>query len=878
MGTNLEKVYNPKGMEEKWYNYWLEGNHFYADNAKEGPVFSIVIPPPNVTGQLHMGHALDNTLQDIITRWRRMQGYNTLWLPGTDHAGIATQIRVEEELRKEGLTRHDLGREAFLKRVWDWKEKYGNTIINQLKRLGASCDWSRERFTLDEGCSRAVREVFVSLYEKGLIYRGHYLINWCVECNTALSDVEVEHIESPGKLYYIRYPFADGDGYITVATTRPETMLGDTAVAVNPEDDRYKDLVGKTLRLPLTDRTIPVIADSFVSPEFGTGLVKVTPAHDPNDYAMGERHNLPQIQVIGEDGVMTKEAGRYAGLTREECRKRVVEDLKAAGLLEKIEDHMHAVGHCYRCDSVVEPLISEQWFVKMKPLAEPAIEVVKNGQVRFIPERFTKLYLNWMENIRDWCISRQLLWGHRIPVWYCDNCGETIVSKVDPTHCPKCNSDRLTQDPDVLDTWFSSALWPFSTMGWPDATKDLERYYPTSLLVTGFDIIFFWVARMIVMGLEFTGKPPFSEVLIHGLVRDSQGRKMSKSLGNGVDPLEVIEEYGADALRFTLVRGGSLGNDMRYYPEQVEASRNFANKVWNATRFALMNLDGFVPAATPTDFSLGDRWILSRYQRTVERVTNYLSEYDLAEASRAIYEFTWNELCDWYVEISKPYLSGKFGAEVKYTTQWVLWTVLDGTLRLLHPFMPFITEELWQALPGTGETIVRAAWPLAQERMLDPQAEGDMAVLMDVVRSIRNVRSEKQVPPSRRIKALVFADGRPREVLEENRLYVESLAGLGELEIGPATGEKPEQAIFAVASGVEIYLPLEGLVDLEAERKRLEKELANSEQEIKRCEAKLSNEGFLAKAPPEVVEKERAKLQAYLEEKAKIEESLKALA
>lgn len=878
MGTNLEKVYNPKGMEEKWYNYWLEGNHFYADNAKEGPVFSIVIPPPNVTGQLHMGHALDNTLQDIITRWRRMQGYNTLWLPGTDHAGIATQIRVEEELRKEGLTRHDLGREAFLKRVWDWKEKYGNTIINQLKRLGASCDWSRERFTLDEGCSRAVREVFVSLYEKGLIYRGHYLINWCVECNTALSDVEVEHIESPGKLYYIRYPFADGDGYITVATTRPETMLGDTAVAVNPEDDRYKDLVGKTLRLPLTDRTIPVIADSFVSPEFGTGLVKVTPAHDPNDYAMGERHNLPQIQVIGEDGVMTKEAGRYAGLTREECRKRVVEDLKAAGLLEKIEDHMHAVGHCYRCDSVVEPLISEQWFVKMKPLAEPAIEVVKNGQVRFIPERFTKLYLNWMENIRDWCISRQLWWGHRIPVWYCDNCGETIVSKVDPTHCPKCNSDRLTQDPDVLDTWFSSALWPFSTMGWPDATKDLERYYPTSLLVTGFDIIFFWVARMIVMGLEFTGKPPFSEVLIHGLVRDSQGRKMSKSLGNGVDPLEVIEEYGADALRFTLVRGGSLGNDMRYYPEQVEASRNFANKVWNATRFALMNLDGFVPAATPTDFSLGDRWILSRYQRTVERVTNYLSEYDLAEASRAIYEFTWNELCDWYVEISKPYLSGKFGAEVKYTTQWVLWTVLDGTLRLLHPFMPFITEALWQALPGTGETIVRAAWPLAQERMLDPQAEGDMAVLMDVVRSIRNVRSEKQVPPSRRIKALVFADGRPREILEENRLYVESLAGLGELEIGPATGEKPEQAIFAVASGVEIYLPLEGLVDLEAERKRLEKELANSEQEIKRCEAKLSNEGFLAKAPPEVVEKERAKLQAYLEEKAKIEESLKALA
>jgi len=878
MGTNLEKVYNPKAMEEKWYNYWLEGNHFYADNAKEGPVFSIVIPPPNVTGQLHMGHALDNTLQDIITRWRRMQGYNTLWLPGTDHAGIATQIRVEEELRKEGLTRHDLGREAFLKRVWDWKEKYGNTIINQLKRLGASCDWSRERFTLDEGCSRAVREVFVSLYEKGLIYRGHYLINWCVECNTALSDVEVEHIESPGKLYYIRYPFADGDGYITVATTRPETMLGDTAVAVNPEDDRYKDLVGKTLRLPLTDRTIPVIADSFVSPEFGTGLVKVTPAHDPNDYAMGERHNLPQIQVIGEDGVMTKEAGRYAGLTREECRKRVVEDLKAAGLLEKIEDHMHAVGHCYRCDSVVEPLISEQWFVKMKPLAEPAIEVVKNGQVRFIPERFTKLYLNWMENIRDWCISRQLWWGHRIPVWYCDNCGETIVSKVDPTHCPKCNSDRLTQDPDVLDTWFSSALWPFSTMGWPDATKDLERYYPTSLLVTGFDIIFFWVARMIVMGLEFTGKPPFSEVLIHGLVRDSQGRKMSKSLGNGVDPLEVIEEYGADALRFTLVRGGSLGNDMRYYPEQVEASRNFANKVWNATRFALMNLDGFVPAATPTDFSLGDRWILSRYQRTVERVTNYLSEYDLAEASRAIYEFTWNELCDWYVEISKPYLSGKFGAEVKYTTQWVLWTVLDGTLRLLHPFMPFITEELWQALPGTGETIVRAAWPLAQERMLDPQAEGDMAVLMDVVRSIRNVRSEKQVLPSRRIKALVFADGRPREFLEENRLYVESLAGLGELEIGPATGEKPEQAIFAVASGVEIYLPLEGLVDLEAERKRLEKELANSEQEIKRCEAKLSNEGFLAKAPPEVVEKERAKLQAYLEEKAKIEESLKALA
>ncbi|MDD2628803.1 MAG: valine--tRNA ligase [Limnochordia bacterium] len=877
MGANLEKVYNPRGMEETWYDYWVKGNYFHADNTKEGPSFSMVIPPPNVTGQLHMGHALDNTLQDIITRWRRMQGYNTLWLPGTDHAGIATQIKVEEQLRKKGLTRHDLGRDAFLELVWEWKEKYGNRITNQLKRLGTSCDWQRERFTLDEGCSKAVREVFVSLYEKGLIYRGQYLINWCVDCNTALSDVEVEHEDTPGKLYYIRYPFSDGEGYITVATTRPETMLGDTAVAVNPDDERYQDLVGRTLRLPLTGRSIPVIADSFVSVEFGTGLVKVTPAHDPNDYAMGERHALPRIQVIGEDGLMTAEAGKYAGLDRNECRKRVVADLKECGLLEKVEEHSHAVGHCYRCGSVVEPLISKQWFVKMGPLAKPAIDVVLEGRVKFVPERFTKLYLNWMENIRDWCISRQLWWGHRIPVWYCDDCGETIVSKEDPTRCPKCQSQDLTQDPDVLDTWFSSALWPFSTMGWPEQTKDLDQFYPTSLLVTGFDIIFFWVARMIVMGLEFTGEPPFSEVLIHGLVRDSEGRKMSKSLGNGVDPLEVIDEYGADALRFTLVKGGALGNDMRYYPEQVEASRNFANKVWNATRFALMNLEGFKPKNDVANCSLADRWILSRYQGTVARVTEYLDSFDLAEASRTLYEFIWNELCDWYVEMSKAYLYGHLGDEAKYTAQWVLWTVLDGTLRLLHPFMPFITEELWHALPSTGETIVLAPWPVPQEDLYDQDAEMDMALIMDVVRSIRNVRSEKQVTPGRKIKAVLHADDPQQTILQRNRLYLESLAGLGELEILKTNTKKPEQAIFAVASGVEIYLPLAGLLDLEEERKRLQGELKDCENEIKRCQTKLENEGFVKKAPPAVVEKERAKLAEYLEQKAKLEETLKTL-
>src|SRR5690606_960754 len=731
---------------------------------------SIVIPPPNVTGSLHMGHALNNTLQDVLVRWKRMQGYDTLWLPGTDHAGIATQIKVEEDLReREGLTRHDLGREAFLQRVWEWKEHYRSRIVGQLKRLGVSCDWSRERFTMDEGCSRAVREVFVHLYNRGLIYRGRYIINWCPHCQTTLSDLEVEHQEVQGKIWHLRYPYKNRPGYAVVATTRPETMLGDTAVAVNPGDGRYRDLVGETVILPLMDREIPIIADEFVDPEFGTGMVKVTPAHDPNDFEMGQRHGLEQIQVIGLDARMTEAAGAYAGLDRYEARRRVVEDLEALGLLEKVEEHTHAVGHCYRCGHVVEPLVSDQWLVKRKPLAEPAIDAVKRGQIRYVPDRFSKNYLHWMENIRDWCISRQLWWGHRIPVWTCAG-GHQFAAIEDPIACPECGSTELTQDPDVLDTWFSSALWPFSTMGWPEKTADLERYYPTDVLVTGFDIIYFWVARMIFMGLEFMKEKPFSDVLIHGLVRDHLGRKMSKSLGNGVDPLEVIDQYGADALRMTLVSGVAPGNDMRYHPEKVEASRNFANKIWNAARFALMHLEGFTPRLgvdradedgeasgawqrflAEEGVELADRWILSRYHRTVAEVTRHLGRYDLGEGARTLYDFIWSEFCDWYIELVKERLNGRRGEAARRAAQQVLWYVLKGTLELLHPYMPFITEELWQHLPGTGESIVVTPWPTSDPQLIDPRVEEAMDVVMDVIKAIRNIRAEKGVPPGRQI-------------------------------------------------------------------------------------------------------------------------------
>ena len=854
----LPSVYDPHEVEEKIYAFWEKGGFFHGDVSAPGEVFTVVIPPPNVTGELHMGHALNNTLQDILVRWRRMQGYVTSWIPGTDHAGIATQIKVEADLRKEGLTRHELGREEFLKRVWEWKEKYGGRIIHQLRRLGASCDWERERFTLDEGCSRAVREVFVDLYNKGLIYQGDYITNWCCECNTALSDIEVEHNEVDGKLYHIKYPMAEGDGWIVVATTRPETMLGDTAVAVNPDDERYRHLVGEQVILPLMDRPIPIIADDFVDPEFGTGMVKVTPAHDPNDFEMGQRHSLGQIKVIGPDGKMTDEAGPYAGLEVLECRRRVVEDLDAAGLLLKVEEHLHAVGHCYRCHSMVEPLISRQWFVKMKPLARPAIQAVVDGRIRFVPERFTKTYLNWMENIRDWCISRQLWWGHRIPVWYCQSCGETIAAKEDPEECPKCAGRDLIQDPDVLDTWFSSALWPFSTLGWPDQTPELERFYPTSILVTGFDIIFFWVARMILMGLEFMGDIPFHHVIIHGLVRAHDGRKMSKSLGNGVDPLEVVDEYGADALRYMLTTGVAPGNDLRYQPEKVEASRNFANKVWNASRFALMNLGDFQPNGLPAELTLADRWILSRYDRVVAEVTRQLERFDLGEAARALYDFIWSELCDWYIELVKPRLYGKEGEEERRGAQAVLYHVLAGSLKLLHPFMPFLTEAIWQYLPGASRTIMLESWPESGQ-MEDPEGEAAMTAIMDVIRAIRNIRGEKGVAPGKKISAILFMDEEESPLIRDNLAYVKLLAGVESLEQCPRDAAKPAKAIAAVAAGIEIYLPLADLVDLEEEKRRLGKELDQAREELARSQAKLANESFISKAPPAVVEKERAK-------------------
>jgi len=867
----LAKTYNPQEVEDKWYQYWESNGYFHAEVELDKEPFCIVIPPPNVTGELHMGHALDETYQDILIRWKRMQGYNALWVPGTDHAGIATQARVEDHVRKtEGLTRHDLGREEFLKRVWAWKEKYGDRIITQLKKLGSSADWDRERFTMDEGCSRAVREVFVRLYEKGLIYQGNYSVNWCPNCSTTLSDIEVDHEEENGKLYYIKYPFADGSGHIQIATTRPETLLGDTAVAVNPDDPRYQDLIGKHVIVPLIEREIPIIADDYVDPSFGSGMVKITPAHDPNDFEIGLRHNLEQVVVIGRDAHMTKEAGKYAGMDRYACRKLIVQDLEKLGLLVEIKDHVHAVGECYRCGTVVEPLVSKQWFVKMKPLAEPAIEAVKNGTIRFVPERFSKNYLNWMENIRDWCISRQLWWGHRIPVWYCQDCGEVFAAVEDPTECRKCGSKHIEQDPDVLDTWFSSALWPFSTLGWPEETPELKHFYPTSVLVTGFDIIPFWVARMIFMSLEFMGERPFKDVLIHGLVRDELGRKMSKSLGNGVDPLKVIEEYGADALRFNLVIGVAPGNDLRFIPEKVEAYRNFANKIWNAARFTLMNLEDFDPeqGKPENELSVADRWILSRYQHAVNEVTRHLERYDIGEGARVLYDFIWSELCDWYIEWVKPRLYGRHGDEARYASQYTLWYVFRNTMQLLHPYMPFITEEIWQKLPLAGETIMLAPWPVETE-LRDEDAERTMQLLMNVITEIRTIRSEKQVPPGRKITAIFQTDAERQQVLKANIQYLQNLAGLAEVEIG-APGEKPERSAAAVTNGIEIYLPLAGMIDLEAEAKRIEKELAKAKQELERTEKKLSNPGFVNKAPEAVVEKEKEKLALLTDTVAKL--------
>ncbi|MCL4424573.1 MAG: valine--tRNA ligase [Firmicutes bacterium] len=905
----LPPAYNPKEVEDKWYRFWLEKNYFRAEIDPARRPFSIVIPPPNVTGALHMGHALDNTLQDIIIRWRRMQGYATLWMPGTDHAGIATQVKVEESLREQGLSKEELGREGFLEKVWDWKARYGGQIRRQLEKLGASCDWSRERFTLDEGLSAAVREVFVRLYEKGLIYRGKYIINWCPDCHTAISDIEVEHEEEDGHLWYLRYPLADGSGFITVATTRPETMLGDTAVAVHPEDERYRALIGRTAILPLVGRRIPIIAEAAVDREFGTGAVKVTPAHDPNDFEMGLRHNLEQVVVIDDRGRMTAQAGAYQGLDRYAARRQVLADLKAQGLLEREEPHRHSVGHCYRCATTIEPMVSEQWFVKMKPLAEPALRVVREGQIKLIPERFTKVYLNWLENIRDWCISRQLWWGHRIPAWYCQDCGATIVRRQEPRICPHCGSAHLEQDPDVLDTWFSSALWPFSTMGWPKETPEMKCFFPTSVLVTGYDIIFFWVARMIFTSLEFTGQIPFHYVLIHGLVRDAQGRKMSKSLGNGIDPLDVVRDFGADTLRFMLVTGNTPGNDLRFYWERVEGSRNFANKLWNASRFVLMNLEGFDPAAVTGGEKAAlfarltriDRWILSRYQSTVKKVTELLEDFDLGEAGRTLYDFIWSELCDWYIELVKPRFyrsaaaaatnggddesgdlnpapAAALAAADRQVAQFVLWTVLEGTLRLLHPFMPFITEEIWQHLPYQGESIMAAPWPAWEEELIDAGAEKDVGLLMEVIRGLRNLRAEVGVPTGKKADVVLWADDdRILDLLREHETFIRRLGAVDQLTLDLVQETKPERAVAAMAPGVEIYLPLAGLIDLEKEVSRLTKELETAEKDLVALRARLNNPGFLQKAPPQVVEKEKERLGVLQEKAEKIRARLRRL-
>ncbi len=874
---NIPKVYDPASVEKKWYEFWEKNRYFHAEPEPGKKPFSIVIPPPNITGKLHMGHALDNTLQDILIRWHRMMGDNTLWMPGYDHAGLATQIKVEEVLKKEeGKTRFDLGREEFVKRVWAWKEEYGDRIINQLKCLGISCDWERKRFTMDEGCSRAVRETFVSLFEKGLIYKGTRITNWCVNCHTALSDIEVEHEDTPGHLWYVRYPVVgEEDTYLTIATTRTETIPGDTAVAVNPEDERYAKLIGKTLRLPILNREIPVIADSYVDTKFGTGAVKITPSHDPNDYEMGLRHNLPEIVVIGKDGVMTEEAGPFAGLERYECRKQIVARLKEEGYLVKIEEHSHAVGHCQRCHNIVEPLVSTQWFVKMQPLVKAAVDCVTDGRTQFVPERFTKNYTGWMENIHDWCISRQIWWGHRIPVWYCDDCGEMSASRTDLEKCPKCGSTHIHQDEDALDTWFSSALWPFSTMGWPDNTELLKQFYPTSVLVTGYDIIFFWVARMLIMGMEFMKEIPFEKVFIHGLVRDSQGRKMSKSLGNGIDPLEVIEKYGADTLRFMLITGNTPGNDMRFYWERVEGTRNFANKIWNASRFALMNMEGYDKDAELAPYTLADKWILSRLQDTVKDVTGLLERFELGEAGRAIYDFIWSEVCDWYIEIAKPRLYNKDAAAERATAQHVLATVLVSAMKLLHPYMPFITEEIYQCLPHEAESIMISKWPVADESLVDPEAECGMNAIMDSIKAIRNMRAEVNANPGKKIPAIMLVSEDLREVVAHNDSYIKLLGGIDNLELRPLNGEKPENAMAAVVTGIEVYLPLAGLIDVEKETQRLSKELAAMEKDLQRAGGKLNNAGFLAKAPEDVIAKERAK---YEELSGKIEAVKKRMA
>ena len=877
MRKELAKNYAPREFEDRIYKNWCDKNYFAPDKDKKKPAFSIVIPPPNVTGQLHMGHALDETLQDILVRAKRMQGYSALWVPGTDHAGIATQIKVEENLRvNEGLTRYDLGREKFLERVWDWKNQYGTRIINQLKKLGASCDWNRERFTMDEGCSRAVREVFVNLYNKGLIYRGYRIINWCPRCLTALSDAEVEYAEQRGSFWHIRYPIDGTDKYLTVATTRPETMLGDTAVAVHPEDERYKDLVGKTLTLPLVGRKIPIIADEYVERDFGTGCVKITPAHDPNDFEVGKRHNLEIIKVMNDDATINAEfGGKYAGMDRYEARRQMVSDLEEGGYLVKVEPCAHNVGTCYRCKTTVEPMTSDQWFVKMEPLAKPALEVVKSGEIKFEPERFTKTYTNWMENCHDWCISRQLWWGHRIPAFYCDACGEMTVSKEDITVCPKCGAP-VRQEDDVLDTWFSSALWPFSTMGWPEKTEDLERYYPTSVLVTGYDIIFFWVARMIFSGMEHMGEKPFSTVFIHGLVRDAQGRKMSKSLGNGIDPLKIIDEYGADALRFALATGNAPGNDMRFSDEKIESARNFANKLWNASRFVLMNLteedDELLKMPEESELAIEDKWILTELSELTKSVNQNLDKYELGIALGEIYSFTWDLFCDWYIEMAKSRIfEGNTPAAL--TAKRVLVKVLTDILKLLHPYMPFITEEIYQAIPHKDESIVISEFPKYDEGLVFKAEALDVERIIGCIVAIRARRSEMNVPPSK--KAKLFIVTKYSDTFTKTAKILEKLASASEVAL--VDSYESDDAVAIATDAGTVYIPLAEVIDFEKERARLIAETKKNDAEIERIEKKLSNEGFVSKAPAAVIDGEKAKLKKYLETRDSLAAALKKL-
>lgn len=874
MSKELAKAYEPQEVEGRIYDFWMKGGYFHAEVDPKKKPYTIVIPPPNITGQLHMGHAWDETLQDILIRWKRMQGYSALWLPGTDHASIATEAKIVEAMREEGLSKEDLGREGFLERAWAWKDKFGGRILEQLKLLGSSCDWDRLRFTMDEGCSKAVRHVFVKLYEEGLIYRGERIINWCPNCKTAISDAEVIFEEQQGSFWHLRYPLADGSGYIQLATTRPETMLGDTAVAVHPEDERYKHLVGKNVILPLVNKEIPIVADEYVEMDFGTGVVKITPAHDPNDFEVGQRHNLPVINVMNEDGSINENGGKYAGLSGMEARKQIVKDLEEGGYLIKVEPLKHNVGTCQRCHTVVEPRVSTQWFVKMEPLAGPAIDVVKDGAIRLIPDRMEKTYYNWMENIKDWCISRQLWWGHRIPAWYCEDCGETIVSETDVDTCPKCGGKHLHQDSDTLDTWFSSALWPFSTLGWPDNTPELEYFYPTNTLVTGYDIIFFWVARMIFSGLKHTGKAPFDTVLFHGLLRDSQGRKMSKSLGNGIDPVDVINQYGADALRFTLVTGNSPGNDARYSDEKVAASRNFANKIWNAARFIHMNIDGHdVPCALPATLSLEDQWIVSRFNTVAKEVTENLDKFELGMAVSKLYDFIWDDFCDWYIELAKRPLSGEDQAVAQNTRQVLVW-VLTHTLALLHPFMPFVTEEIWQSLPHDGEALIVAPWPQYEEGHAFPQAEAEMKKVMELITAVRTRRSEMNVPPSK--KAHLYIETGDTAAFEAEREAIAKLAYCSAVEIGESFPQA-EGSVTVVTAACRGYLPMDDLVDKKAETARLTKELEGAKKQLATAEAKLQNEKFISKAPQNVIDgvKDNA---AKLREKVRmIEESLAAL-